>query len=107
MSETAIPNSASIPYATPAQESRPRTAPAVWIARIGLALIGFGGCFCVGIMETFIPHGGFGAPLSPPVMTPGLIVFLVTLYAAAFCCFGGAVFLIQKGARLLLAMMIR
>jgi hypothetical protein len=104
MSETASSNSASIPYATPSQASRPRTAPAVWIALIGVALIGLGGCFCIGIMAALIPSLIFGAPAPAPALTSGLIEFLVVLHVAAFGCFGGAVFLIQKGVRLLLAL---
>ena len=93
----------SLPYATPAPKA-PRLAPAVWIAIIGLALIFFGGCFMIGIMVTLCPHPFFGGTVGPAPMSVGVVIFLVIMFVVAFACFGGALALLLKGVKTLLAL---
>jgi hypothetical protein len=99
MTESTMNTSEPIPYATPA--TRPsRVAPAVWIAIIGLALIGFGGCFLIGILMT----EGLGLVTVPPP-TASLVFYRIVLYATAFGCFGGAIFMIVKSLKALYTML--
>src|SRR4051812_47370971 len=93
-------SSGSLPYATPALRGTGKTTAAVWIVVAGLALIGLGGCFCIGIMLT-VEHG-FNNSAPPGPLTGGdwgLICVLGVLAAAAF---GGAVVLLWLGVTALL-----
>ncbi|HET6248238.1 MAG TPA: hypothetical protein VFE47_11115 [Tepidisphaeraceae bacterium] len=94
----------TLSYATPSPRPAARLAPAVWIAIVGLALIGFGGCFLIGIMMNV--SSGFIPGNNPPAsMTPRLVIFLIVMYAATLGCFGGALLLVGKGVRALFAML--
>jgi hypothetical protein len=94
-----------IPYATPVPRERSRVTPAVWLAVIGLALIGLGGCFLIRVMSTLIQSGviahGPGNSLSA-----SRISFITVLYVCAFGCFGGALLMLFKGIRVLFALVM-
>jgi hypothetical protein len=77
----------------------------VWIGIIGLALIGFGGCFMMGIMEMLWPHPLFSGAAAPAPMTAGVVLFMVVMYAVAISCFGGATVLLVKSVKALFALM--
>ena len=106
---TQPPQSTAIPYASPRppEPERHRSmAGGVAILFAGLGLIFLGGCFLLGVMRFYAGEIGqmigrtglsFGdAPLS-------LRVLPWVLYAAAFACFGGAVWMIRAGVRWLYA----
>ncbi len=94
--------SPAISYATPTPVSR--LGPSVWIALIGLGLIGFGGCFLIGVMALLRPQLLAGPGATATAMTPGVIALMIVLYGAAFACFGGAVALVLRGVKSLFAM---
>jgi len=89
----------TIAYATPA----PRDGPRVWagaaIVFAGLALIGLGGCFLIGVL-TMVSRLSFGfiAP-APPTISPGEKILIGVLSLLAGCCFAGAVVLLLSGLR--------
>jgi len=91
-------------YATPAPPRGGGHWPAAILMLGGLGLIALGGCFCIGVLVTLNTAAFFTGPNggTPRAMTPGAMLFLVVLYAAAFACFTGAATLIVPAARRLL-----
>jgi len=87
----------TLAYATPIARP-PRLAAAVWIAIIGLALIGLGGCFMIGIMMVIRPNA-FTGTTTAALMTPCEATFLIALSVAAMGCFIGAVVLLLRGVK--------
>lgn len=86
---------------------KPRAAVLAAVAVLlgGLGLIGLGGCFCIGIMIT-LANFSTGS-LAPVALPPRSIVFLSLLYALAFGCFGGGIYLIVRGSRALFNIIYR
>jgi len=72
------------------------------IVAAGLALIALGGCFMIGILMLLggPKFGGAGT-----TWTTATYVYMCTLYALAFACFGAAIALILMGLRSLFAVL--
>src|SRR5438094_6370158 len=93
----------SIPlgYAT----AEPRQGAKVWAAAViigaGLALVGLGGCFLIGVMIVLSGNIGVMGPMGPsrPVWPISVYIFLATLYLLAFACFGSALLLVISGLK--------
>ena len=88
---------------TYAQPQRPpgRLAAGVFIMLAGLALVGLGGCFLIGVLLIYKPALAAFGPATP--ITAGTNVLIGILYLLAFACFGGALLLIITATRVLLA----
>jgi hypothetical protein len=80
---------AMLAYATPAPVAGSPLAAGVWITVAGLALIGLGGCFMIGVMISANIPTGFH--------------FVIVLYALAFTCFAAAAYLLFLGISKLLS----
>jgi hypothetical protein len=88
----------AVPYAT-AGSRVPRLGPGLVSMLSGLALIGLGGCFLIGVLLTNARYN-FNGP-NPRPLTDAEITFEIVLYLLATACFFGALFLCRLGARLL------
>ena len=66
----------------------------------GLALIFFGGCFCIGVL--LLTSGGF-ATGKPPVLTWEQDWLMIALYGVAIACFASGAYVLILGLRKLLA----
>jgi hypothetical protein len=93
----------ALPYATPSTAGSSPVAAGVWVMLGGLALIFFGGCFCIGILLTV--NGAFYGGLNPSQaqMTVPQVAVMLTLYACAFACFASGGYVLFLGLRKLLA----
>jgi hypothetical protein len=76
-------------------------AAGVFIMLAGLALVGLGGCFLIGVLLMYRPGLASFGPAAPT--TAGASAFMGILYLLAFACFGGALLLVITGTRVLLA----
>jgi hypothetical protein len=87
----------------------PRVGPRAWagaaILAAGVALIGLGGCFLIGVMNIVNPQALLGNPNLQPRITGQDLGLICVLYLLAFACFGGAAALLFFGARGLLRVM--
>ena len=92
---------ASVPYATPAPRSARVWAGAA-IAGAGLALLGLGGCFLIGVLSIVSPVMMSLDPTPAPDLTGPQTVLMVLLYVLAFGCFAGGATLLFGGTRSLL-----
>lgn len=87
----------ALPYATPAPVSGSPVAAGIWITLAGLALIGLGGCFLIGVMICSFNIG------QGPGFVGANTAFIILLYALAFLSFIAAVLLMVLGIRKMLA----
>ena len=94
----------NIPYATPAARPGARAWAGVGILLGGLALIGLGGCFLIGVLSVVSPGVTFNAP-QPSTLTGPQAFLMCVLYALAFACFAGAAVMMVVGTRGLLRVM--
>jgi len=82
-----------LPYSTDAPSPKAR----IWAAAIlmfgGLALVGLGGCFLIGVMVSNQTYSMSNAA------TPRVYFFLGVLYLMAFVCFASAGFLVVVSTR--------
>ena len=87
----------------------PRVGPRAWagaaILAAGVALIGLGGCFLIGVMNIVNPQALLGNPSLQPGMTGADLMLITILYLLAFACFGAAGTLLFFGTRGLLRVM--
>jgi hypothetical protein len=88
-------------YEIPAGRPRSRTWAAVAILLGGLALVGLGGCFLIGVMIIIEPQSFFG-PLAKAPLTGREIAFVAILCALAIACFAAAALMLFLGTRALL-----
>jgi hypothetical protein len=105
---TRATESTPLAYATPNPRGGSPVLAGFWIVVAGLALIFFGGCFCIGIllMVSGAANVGFNpgyssAPIPPWTWHQSLLMFL--LYTFAFGCFAGGAVTLVIGIRKLMA----
>jgi len=98
MPEETIP---SLQYATPTQRPSGRIWASALILLGGLALVGFGGCFCIAIMMIVERTGFNGQPTTLPISS-GDRILLIVFGALAAACFVTAIMLIYLGTKALL-----
>jgi len=93
----------ALPYATPSAGGGSPVAAGVWVMLGGLALVFFGGCFCIGILLTV--SGAVYGGLNPPQarLAGPQVALMITLYACAFACFAAGGYVLFLGLRKLLA----
>ncbi len=92
----------TLAYATPSASNGSPVAAGVWVLLGGLALIFFGGCFCIGILMLVsdVPSP-FAAPKRP--MTWEQHTLMIALYGCALACFAAGTYVAFLGLRKLLA----
>jgi len=87
----------------------PRVGPRAWagaaILVAGIALIGLGGCFLMGVMNIVNPSALLGNPNLQPGVSGADYFLEFVLYLLAFACFAGAATLLFVGTRGLLRVM--
>jgi hypothetical protein len=71
----------------------------------GLALIGLGGCFLVGVLSLVTSMSPSVNAAAPAIPSPSHYVLMAVLYALAFACFAAAAFLLVLGVRWLYRIM--
>ena len=97
---------ALLPYAVPAPKPGARAWAGAAIVFGGLALVGLGGCFLIGVLAIVTPPQTFqAAPPPPTTFTAGQWLLMMVLYLLAFGCFAGAATLLYIGTRALLRVM--
>ena len=93
-------------YALPATR---RVGPRAWagaaILAAGLALVGLGGCFMIGVLSVLSPASTFGTTLTKPQINGAELSFICVLYVLAFACFAVLSTLLFLGTRGLLRVM--
>ena len=95
----------ALPYATPSAANGSPVAAGVWVCLAGLALVFFGGCFCIGILllTTQAFNAGLNGAAPPQRMTWEQDVLMVALYGCALACLASGAYVVYLGLRKLLA----
>ncbi len=86
----------NVDYEPPRPTGSARVWAAVGITLAGVILVGFGGCFLIGVMIQLNPQMVFGPANSTP-WPPQAWVFHAVLYLMAFGCFAGGAWLTFRG----------
>jgi hypothetical protein len=89
-------------YESPPPRAPARTWGAVAIMFGGLALVGLGGCFCIGIMSVVTHENLFTGQKKQLPITPTEGAFIGALSLLALASFGGALTLLILGTKALL-----
>jgi hypothetical protein len=83
----------------------PRAGAGAAILAAGVALVGLGGCFLIGVMTMVNPQALLGNPNLQPGMSGADLMLVTILYLLALTSFGGAGTLLFYGTRGLLRVM--
>ena len=99
MSQSASPVPAvDLSYASPAVPLGPRVWAGVGVTLAGLILIGFGGCFMIGVLIQLHPEMVFGPSKTGP-WSPLELLLHGILYLMALACSGSGALLVWRGTR--------
>jgi hypothetical protein len=91
---TQVTEHTPLAYATPTSQGGSPVWAGFWIVVAGLALIFFGGCFCIGVLMLI------SGPIIPaPLWTWRETMLMFLLYAFAFACFAGGTVTLVIGIR--------
>ena len=97
MTEPVAPiRAVGIEYEPPRPPVGSRVMAAVGMTVAGLVIVGFGGCFLIGVMIQLNPQMVFGPAITTP-WTPADWFFHAVLYLMSFACFAKGSWLVFRG----------